>query len=277
MGIELPRRSMLFVPGIDERKIRKSAELAADSVILDLEDSVPPGDKERARELISKLLPELEWRRELCVRINTLYSIDGILDIVHVSKWDKVTCIVIPKAEGDLGFIYKATGRNIVPLIETARGFSRIEDIARSEGVVAITWGPADLALSVGGEVSAYENNIYIRSLIAITASAYGIDAIDKVYFKIEDLEGFRRDALEAKKLGYVGKTVIHPTQIEISNEIFTPSREEIEWARKVIELFEQASRMGKGATRMGGQMIDAVHYRIARKILERVPEDLKR
>jgi citrate lyase subunit beta/citryl-CoA lyase len=269
---------MLFVPGIDERKIRKSTELAADSVILDLEDSVPPDDKERARELLSRLLPELEWRgKEVCVRINTLYSIDGILDLVYVSKWDKVTCIVVPKAEEDLSFIYRATGRDIIPLIETAKGFSRIEDIARSEGVVAITWGPADLALSVGGEVSAYENNMYIRSLVAITASTYGIDAIDKVYFKIEDLEGFKRDALEAKKLGYVGKAVIHPSQIGISNEIFTPSKEEVEWAKKVIELFEEASRMGKGATRIGDQMIDAVHYRIARKILERAPEDLKR
>jgi citrate lyase subunit beta/citryl-CoA lyase len=256
------RRSMLFVPGNDERKIRKSAELDADSYIFDLEDSVPPDDKERARELLSKLLQELDWRgKEICVRINPIHTANGILDLVYISRWDKVSCIMIPKAEGDLSFIYRATGRSILPLIETAKGLLRIEDIARSEGITAITWGPADLALSVGGELSAYE----------------GIDAIDKVYFKIEDLEGFRRDAIEAKKLGYVGKTVIHPSQIEIANEIFIPSKEEIEWARKVIELFDEAVKKGKGAARMGDQMIDAVHYRIARRILERIPEHTKR
>jgi citrate lyase subunit beta/citryl-CoA lyase len=272
------RRSMLFVPGNDERKIRKSAELDADSYIFDLEDSVPPDDKERARELLSKLLQELDWRgKEICVRINPIHTANGILDLVYISRWDKVSCIMIPKAEGDLSFIYRATGRSILPLIETAKGLLRIEDIARSEGITAITWGPADLALSVGGELSAYEGNIYIKSLVAITASTYGIDAIDKVYFKIEDLEGFRRDAIEAKKLGYVGKTVIHPSQIEIANEIFIPSKEEIEWARKVIELFDEAVKKGKGAARMGDQMIDAVHYRIARRILERIPEHTKR
>jgi len=274
----MPRRSMLFVPGNDERKIRKSAELGADAVILDLEDSVPPGDKERARELITRLLGELEWRgKELCVRINPLSTIEGIVDLAHTVRWDKVSCIVIPKAEGDLSFVHRATGKALLPLIETTRGVLRAEDIARSEGVVAITWGPADLALSVGGELGAYEGNTYLRSIIAIIASAYGVEAIDKVYFKIDDPEGFRRDALEAKRLGYSGKTVIHPSQIEIANEVFTPSREEIEWAKKVIEVFEEAARKGKGAARIDNQMIDAVHYRLAKRILERVPEHLKR
>ncbi len=270
----MPRRSMLFVPGNDERKIRKSCELNPDTVILDLEDSVPPGEKERARDLLERLLKELSWGgKEVCVRVNPLHTIEGIEDLAHAARWDSVSCIMIPKAEENLGFIYRATGRNIIPLVETSRGFLRIEEIARSEGVVAITWGPADLALSVGGSLEAYDNNPFVRSLIPIVASSYGIDAIDKVYFNIEDLEGFRRDAIEAKKLGYSGKTLIHPKQVDIANEIFTPSRQEIEWALKVIEVFEEASRSGRGATRLGSELIDAVHYRMARKILSRAPK----
>ncbi len=270
----MPRRSMLFVPGNDERKIRKSCDLNSDSVILDLEDSVPAGEKEKARELLGSLLKELSWGgREVCVRINPIHTREGVEDLAYVARWDNVSCIMIPKAENDLGFIYRATGKNIFPLVETSRGFLRIEDIARSEGVVAITWGPADLALSVGGSPDAYENNQFIRALVAIVASSYGVDAIDKVYFNIEDLEGFRRDALEAKRLGYVGKTLIHPKQIDIANEIFTPSRQEIEWALKVVEVFEEVSKSGRGAARLGSEMIDVVHYRIAKKILSRAPK----
>ncbi len=270
----MPRRSMLFVPGNDERKIRKSRELNPDSAILDLEDSVPAGEKERARDLLEMLLKELDWgSREICVRINPIYTREGIEDLARVARWDRVSCIMIPKAEGDLGFIYRATGKNLFPLVETARGVLKIEDIARSEGAVAITWGPADLSQSVGGVLEAYENNLYIRSLVAIVASSYGIDAIDKVYFNLEDLEGFKRDAMEAKKLGYSGKTVIHPKQIEIANEVFTPSKQEIEWALKVVEAFEEALKSGRGAIRLGDEMIDAVHYRIAKKILSRTPK----
>jgi citrate lyase subunit beta/citryl-CoA lyase len=269
----MPRRSILFVPGNDERKLRKSVELGCDGVIIDLEDSVPAGEKERARDLVARMLAELDWGSiEVCVRINPLYTQAGIIDLAHITRWDKVPCIVIPKAESDIGFIYRATGKTLFPIIETARGFARIEDIARSEGVEAITWGPADLALSVGGDLSAFEDNIYLRTIVSIIASSYGIDAIDKVYFNLEDLEGFRRDAIEAKKLGYVGKTVIHPKQIDIANEIFTPSKQEIEWARTVVEAFEEAMRRGRGAIRIGNQMIDHVHYRIAKKILERAP-----
>jgi len=269
----MPRRSILFVPGNDERKLRKSVELGCDGVIIDLEDSVPAGEKERTRDLVTRMLAELDWgSREVCVRINPLYTQAGIIDLAHITRWDKVPCIVIPKAESDIGFIYRATGKTLFPIIETARGFARIEDIARSEGVEAITWGPADLALSVGGDLSTFEDNIYLRTIVSIIASSYGIDAIDKVYFNLEDLEGFRRDAIEAKKLGYVGKTVIHPKQIDIANEIFTPSKQEIEWARTVVEAFEEAMRRGRGAIRIGNQMIDHVHYRKAKKILEREP-----
>lgn len=264
------RRSMLFVPANDEKKIRKSSGLRPDSIIFDLEDSVPQGEKERARSLLARLLEELEWPGvELCVRINPLHSVEGLRDLVEVSRWDRISCIVVPKAEEGLGLVYRASGRGVVALVETSRGVLRIEDIARSEGVEALTWGPADLALSMGASREAVEASGYVRILIPLVASAYGIEAIDKVFFSIEDLEGLRRECLEAKALGYTGKTVIHPRHVEIAAEVFTPSREEIEWAERVVKAYEEASSRGRGAIRLGDQMIDAVHYRTAKRILE--------
>ncbi|WP_338602327.1 CoA ester lyase [Sulfolobus tengchongensis] len=264
------RRSQLYVPSISEKMIRKSVELKADSIIFDFEDAVPPEDKEKARELLSKILKELDWgKRELCVRINSLQLLDSYKDIVAISREDKITCIVVPKAENDLSFLYKATGKSLIPLIETAKGIVKIEDVIRSEGVVGISYGAADLALSLGGDYSFYERNEYIKTLIVSNAKAYDVDAIDKVYFDLKNVDGFRRECEEAKKLGYVGKQVIHPSQVEIANEVFSPTREEIEWAKKVIEAYEMAKKEGRGAIRLDDKLVDYVHYKIAKRIIE--------
>ena len=271
MVVALARRSMLFVPGMDERKVRKALSIPADSIILDLEDSVPVTEKGRARDAVTGFLRDLDWgSKEICVRINSIYTENGLRDLIALSKADRLDCIVVPKAESDLSFIYRLTGIEIVPIVETAKGFISLESIATSEGVSGITWGPADLALSVGGDLRSFENSSYIRIRIALVANAYGIDPIDKVYFSIDDLEGFRRDCIEAKKMGYIGKTVVHPTQVEVANQVFTPSREEVEWAKEVVEVYEQALKTGRGAVKHRNQLIDAVHYRIARRILER-------
>ena len=262
---------MLFVPGMDERKVRKALSIPADSIILDLEDSVPVTEKDRARDAVTSFLRDLDWgSKEICVRINSIYTENGLRDLIALSKAYRLDCIVVPKAESDLSFIYRLTGIEIVPIVETAKGFISLESIATSEGVSGITWGPADLALSVGGDLRSFENSSYIRIRIALVANAYGIDPIDKVYFSIDDLEGFRRDCIEAKKMGYIGKTVVHPTQVEVANQVFTPSREEVEWAKEVVEVYEQALKTGRGAVKHRNQLIDAVHYRIARRILER-------
>ena len=271
MVVALARRSMLFVPGMDERKVRKALSIPADSIILDLEDSVPVTEKDRARDAVVGFLRDLDWgSKEVCVRINSIYTENGLRDLIALSRADRVDCIVVPKAESDLSFIYRLTGIEIVPIVETAKGFISLESIATSEGVSGITWGPADLALSVGGDLRSFENSSYIRIRLALVANAYGIDPIDKVYFGIDDLEGFRRDCIEAKKMGYIGKTVVHPAQVEVANQVFTPSREEVEWAKEVVEVYEQALKTGRGAVKHRNQLIDAVHYRIARRILER-------
>ncbi|MCY0860188.1 MAG: CoA ester lyase [Sulfolobaceae archaeon] len=266
----MKRRSQLYVPANNMKMIQKSTTLDADSIVFDLEDAVPSNEKENARNTLAKALSELEWNgKELCVRINSINDKNGIKDLEFVMSLDKINTILVPKAEQDLSFIYKSTGKNIIPIIETSKGVVNIENVIRSEGVVAVTYGAADLALSVYGDIKEYEKNIYIKTLIVLNAKAYDIDAIDKVYFDLKDLEGFKNEALEAKRLGYVGKQVIHPSQISIANEVFTPSKEEVEWAKKVISAYEEMIKQGKGALRVDDKLVDAVHYKLAKKILE--------
>ncbi len=261
----------MFVPGNNEHMIRKAAlELNPDSVIIDLEDAVPVNAKEDARRLIRELLPQLDWgNKELCVRVNAPDTPWFYGDVDTVMRIDNVRCIVVPKAEFSLDFIYRATGREIEPIIETARGLLNLEDIVRSEGVTAVSYGVADFALSVGGSLQAYESNQVIKTMVVAAARAYGVDPIDRVYFDIKDLDGFRRDCVEAKSLGFVGKQVIHPSQIPIANEVFSPSKEEVEWARRVVETYERAVKEGRGAINLDGKLVDYVHYRLARRILE--------
>ncbi|ADN49419.1 HpcH/HpaI aldolase/citrate lyase family protein [Vulcanisaeta distributa] len=265
------RRSQLFVPGNNEHMIRKAAlELKPDSVIIDLEDAVPIDGKESARKLIRELLPQLDWKgKELCVRVNDPKTPFFYADIDTVYKIDVVKCIVIPKAEFDLSFVYKATGREIEPLIETARGLLRVEDVIRSEGVTAVSYGAADFALSVGGVVKTYEQSQVLKTLVVSAARAYGVDPIDKVFFDIKDIEGFRKECVEAKSMGFIGKQVIHPSQIPVANEVFSPSEEEINWARRVVEAYEKAVREGRGAISLEGQLVDYVHYKLAKRILD--------
>ncbi len=276
------RRSQLFVPGNDEHKIRKSLELKCDSIIFDLEDAVPANEKSKARDLLARLLSELDWgggnkkkniRKELCLRVNPINSpyFDG--DVSKFNEEEKISSLVIPKAEGG-GALGRAQGlsggKNLIPLIETARGLLQIEDIVRTQGVVAVSFGAADFANSVGGSTKAYSGNVYVKTKIAVAARAYGVDPIDNVYFDLSNLEGFREEAIRSKELGFVGKQVVHPAQIEIANEVFSPSAEEVERAKRVVEAYEQASSSGAGAIRMNDELVDAVHYRSAKLLLER-------
>lgn len=268
------RRSQLYVPGNNERMITNASRLDCDSVILDLEDSVPDSEKGIARQLITKLIPALEWgRKEICVRVNPIQSDEFKEDLRIISKIDRIDTLVIPKSEGDISFIHKQTGKMLIPLIETANGFIMMRDILASDGISAVSYGAADLAVDTGGSIDSYLSNITLKTLIVVNSAAVGIDAIDCVYFEIDDLEGFRRQAEDARNLGFSGKQVIHPKQVEIANEVFKPSSNEIEWAKKVVSEYDKASFQGRGAIRVDGKLVDSVHYRKAKRIIERFGE----
>jgi citrate lyase subunit beta/citryl-CoA lyase len=258
------------VPANNPRMIVKAAGFEADSIILDLEDAVPAEEKGAARESLGASLRAAEWgNRELAVRINAPGTPDGDRDIAAVAREARVQVIVVPKAESDLTALARSTGKALIPLIETPRGVLRVDEVVRSEGVIAVSYGAGDLATFVGGDAAAYGRNVYVKTLLVIAASAYGIDAIDRVYFDLKDEAGFRAEALESKRLGYVGKQVVHPDQVRLANEVFTPSAEEIRWAKEVVEAYEAAAREGRGAVRVRDRLVDAVHYRSAKKTLE--------
>jgi citrate lyase subunit beta / citryl-CoA lyase len=110
----------------------------------------------------------------------------------------------------------------------------KVEDIVRCDGVEAVSYGPADLAYSVGGRTEAYSQNLFIKTLLVVAASAYGVDAVDGVFFELQDLDGFRKEAMQSRDLGYVGKQVVHPSQISVANEVYSPNQEEIASANMV-------------------------------------------
>ncbi|HYB44935.1 MAG TPA: CoA ester lyase [Nitrososphaerales archaeon] len=268
------RRSQLYVPGNNEKMITKAPTLGADSIILDLEDAVPEGSKDQARRTVARLGRELDWgSRELCVRINPKGTKEFARDIAAVRRCGRVDAVVVPKAEGDCSRIHRATQKGLIPVIETATGLMRLREVVASKGVVAVSFGAADYAASVGGSVSAYLNNAAVKTLIVAAAAERGVDAIDNVFFDLNDSEGFRREALGARGLGFVGKQVVHPSQVKWANEVFTPTTEEVESARKVLDAMGTAAAQRRGAIRVGDSLVDAVHYRLAERLIVRAKE----
>lgn len=265
------RRSQLYVPSNNRKMIIKASSLPCDSIILDLEDAVPENEKENARNIIKELVPNLRTdKKELCLRINPIKSKHWEKDIELASKIEKINTIVVPKAEGKVSIVKEVSGKNIMPIIETAKGFVNISNILSSEGVDSVTYGSADFASNLKGSLNYYLKSSYVRESIVIHAKSFGIQAIDCVFFDIEDKDNFVLHAKQAKELGYDGKQVIHPSQIEMANMIFSPSKEEIEKAKRIVQEYEKASSIGKGAIKIEGKLVDAVHYRIAKELIEK-------
>ena len=264
------RRSQLYVPGNNEKMILKASSLDCDSVILDLEDAVPPAQKEWARGLVRKVVRELDWgKREVCVRTNSLATRWAKADLDQLRSAERVDSLVIPKAEEDLTRVHRQTGKMLIPIIETAEGLEGIGTIVRSSGVDAVSFGAADFAFSVAGSVDSYLENPYVKTRIVVAARSAGVDPIDNAFFDLKDAEGFRRQALHARALGFSGKQLIHPSQVAVANEVFSPTPSELKWAKGVIKQYERAKGSAEGAFSLDGKLIDAVHYRIAKRLLK--------
>lgn len=280
-------RSLLFVPGNNPRFINKARELKADIICLDLEDSVPEDEKDRARDLIYHALDE-KFASEVYVRVNAPRSkfIEDDLRVIRKG----LSGIVIPKVDDEeevikisniIGETERELGLDLysiemMPSIESTKGVVNAYNIAKaSKRVVALVFGVFDLLHDLGVEYNENDNTSYLysRAKVPVDARAAGVYAIDSIWQKIEDKDGLMRDAVFGMKLGYKGKSIIHPSQIDIVHDIFKPSKEEIEWARKVINALDEAKREGRGAVRLEGKMIDAVHYKRARALLDAVKE----
>jgi len=272
--------SFLFTPGSDLRKIQKAFELNANSISLDLEDSVAPSQKEIARENVSNSLKIDRAKKRVGVRINGIETKYWVLDIKETIK-EGPDFYMIPKVNNSNDVyaverviesfeqLYELKDKtDLIVTIENAIGFSNIYEIVKaSERIKAISFGRADFCSDVGCES---DNQIlfYPRLLTSIAAAIVNISAIDTVYLNFRDLEGLEREAREAKAMGYLGKAAIHPNQVDVINKVFTPSEKEIEWAKKVYTAYEDAIKRGLGAISVDNQMIDEAVVKKARRVL---------
>ncbi len=279
-------RSLLFVPGNNARFLEKAKTLVADIICFDLEDSVPFEEKKSARNLIKNALADRpQYRAEVYVRTNSPASgmiLDDLAEIVPKG----IDGIVIPKVNdaneitkierilASLEKKRKLKPTELIPSIESATGVVNAYNIAStSKRVSALVFGVFDLLNDLGVEYTKQaEGARYARSKIPIDAKAAGKYAIDAIWQDLNDTKGLEQDCLTAKNLGYVGKSIIHPGQIETVHRIFHPTPAEIEWAKRVIEAYSSAKVTKKGATKVDGKMIDEVHFKRAKTLLNSIP-----
>jgi len=271
---ELVLRSVLFVPATRPDRFEKALASGADAIVIDLEDAVEPGRKAEARDLAGTFLAGLgDTTAAVLIRVNAAGSewIDDDCDWVRGFHIDGV---VVPKAENPESIEAVANvvhNHTVLPLLETARGILGAPEILTANAdVPAVLFGAEDLTAELGiprtleaGEL------LYARSRVVLAAAAIGADPIDAVWVKIADSESLRTDAHRAKSLGFRGKMAIHPDQVSIINEVFSPSANEIAAARKLIEADERARADGDGVFRLGDEMVDAPVIKRARRVVE--------
>ena len=285
-------RSLLFVPGDSRKKLQKGLESGADALILDLEDSVALDAKPQARELTREFLNEagkLARRPRLIVRVNALSTglTEADLDAVMPGAPD---AIMLPKAEGgpDLthlaaqiavreaeGDLADGATRIIAIATETGKGIFALGSYAgASHRLAGLTWGAEDLSADLGAETNRLEDGSYTdpyrmaRSLIRFAAASAQVDAIDTVFTAFRDEAGLRAECLAGRRDGFTGKMAIHPAQVAVINEVFSPSPEALARAEAIIALFD--ADPGLGVIGLDGEMLDRPHLMRARRLKAR-------
>jgi citrate lyase subunit beta/citryl-CoA lyase len=290
------QRSELAVPGSNTSFIDKAADSAADFVFLDLEDAVAPADKEQARRNVIEALRDIDWAgngKTVSVRINGLdthYMYRDVIDVMEQAG-EHLHTILVPKVglpadlycvETLVAQVEQAKGYQhkvgIEALIETALGMANVEAIAAAPGrLEALHFGVADYAasnrartVSIGGLNPDYPGDQwhFALSRLIVACRAYGLRPIDGPFGDYSNPDGFRASARRAAALGCEGKWAIHPSQVELANEVFSPPEAEVDRARRIIDALRQAEAQGKGAASIDGKMIDAASERMAQTVI---------
>ena len=287
----MPRRSLHFVPGGQQRMLDRALTLPADGLILDLEDAVPPDLKAATRPTVLEWLGRDFGGRERWVRMNPIATGLGRDDLAETIA-GRPTGYVVPKPrdaadvreiaqildglEHRHGIPHGST-RLVLIATETPEGLLNIRDVAAATPrTVALSWGIEDLGAAMGlprvrDARGAYlDIPRYARTMCAIAASAAGVEALDTVYTDIADLDGLRRECEDGVAMGFSGKISIHPSQIAVINDVFTPSKEAVAEARELVAAFAEHAARGAYAFRFKGQMVDAPHLMRAKKLIAR-------
>jgi citrate lyase subunit beta/citryl-CoA lyase len=279
-----PRRSALFVPGSNDRAVAKAGTVAADVLIFDLEDSVAPAHKEIAREAVATAVAQLVGgRREIVVRINDLDSPWVARDIAAMAAV-KPDALLVPKIErtddirrirAALGAAQATKSQNIWVMIETPAAIRNAAAIA----AVAAMPAPPIAAFVVGTNDLGAELRVPARpgraallphlSHAVLAARAHNLAVLDGTFNDLDDRKALQAECRQGRDLGMDGKTVIHPSQIAIANEAFSPDPEELLWARRVVEAFALPDNSGVEVMRLAGRMVERLHERAARRVIE--------
>ncbi len=287
-------RSLIFIPGNNQRFLEKSRTINSDIICYDLEDSVPQEEKEIARESVRSAIQEINKiddankERILAVRINSPTSDQMITDLKKVIT-PGIDAIVIPKVDDDKQIAEisriiekEENAKNIqsgiikiIPSIESALGVVNAFNIAKSDQrITTLVFGIFDFLHDMkidNQDMETITGFIYGRAKVPVDARAAGIDSIDSIWQDIHDHSGLIKDLDLGKKMGYNGKCIIHPSQIEHVHNAFSASNQDIEWAQKVVQALDSAKKNSAGAVKLEGKMIDAVHYKQAKRILDSI------
>lgn len=276
-----PRRSVLYMPGSNDRALEKAKTIPADSLILDLEDAVAPDAKMEAREKVCAAVRNGGYgKRELIIRVNALETPWGADDLKAASEAGP-DAILVPKVgrPGDIISAAKVVTAYHAPdktmlwaMMETPMSILNVREIAmagieREHRLTCLVMGTNDLIKE--SHARAYEDRFAVVPWLAMTivaARAYGLDVLDGVYNEFRDMEGLRRECEHGRTLGMDGKTLIHPAQVEITNEIFSPSEEEVAWSRKIISAFGQPENAAKGVITVDGKMVERLHLQMSER-----------
>jgi len=280
-------RSLLFVPANNWKMMNKATTEQEDAVIIDLEDACPPADKETGRIFARDIIPLFKSHGiDTLVRVNSLKAMGLTAQDIEIIVREELDGIILPKSESKQNIetvarlLAKAEKQKklekeifIVPLLESPKGILNAEEVATaSPRVVGLSFGAADYMREIGTGFALTKMTpdeyalllMYPRSVISVTAAAMGILAIDTPFFGLlTDLIGVRSEANRARLMGFKGKMATHPRHIEILNEVFAPSDEDVALSRRVISAYEKAEAEGNGAVTLDGKMIDVAMYKM--------------
>ena len=274
-----PRRSVLYMPAANERALEKAKTLAADAIIFDLEDAVAPDAKAGARaNAVAASSSGQYGRRELTIRCNGLDTVWGADDITAAAT-SGAAAVVIPKV-ASAAYLDKVSAAldqagapesmRIWPMIETPAAIFEVRSIAAHPRVEVLVMGTNDLARELNASLGATGRHPLVPHLAVALAAAReaGRVIVDGVFNDVKDLDGLRAECVQGAEMGFDGKTLIHPGQIEIANEVWAPSAAEIDHAERVIAAFEEGIREGKGVITVDGRMIENLHVAQAHRTL---------
>ncbi len=263
-----PHRSALYIPGSNARALEKARGLAADVILFDLEDAVAPGEKGNARKVLAEALEGDYGARLRIVRINALDTAWGAEDAAALASM-KCDAVLLPKVNGpgDIDALLGLIGPLPVwAMMETPAGILAAEAIAAHPRIAGFVLGTNDLAKDLRAR-----NRDAMRTSLQIAmlaARAHGIVALDGVFNAFKDEDGLRTECTDGRDMGFDGKTLIHPAQLAIANEVFGPAAEEVDLARRQIDAFEDAMAEGKGVAVVDGRIVENLHVETAKATL---------